>query len=459
MPYLLVPSPKRSTVVVTGRSASGQIFQNVVSAETIPGLASLMRGAMANIKSGSTSLEPTHADAKAMRGIYQDSTLTPWVATKTRVYPMGTVRHPNPNFRDRLRAGDIVVAPYFTGELEVTTRSQGKVPPGTPVIDSGYQFGYFDLEDTWGVALPPPPVGGEVYWANVMVKYEQHNIATTSIFKSPEIFPTDLPPIVYDSSLILRVAADNNQASYDVLTELAELPSTIDYLTDRADKMAGLHNKFRARRNRLNRFPIARRLKKLAQLELEFRYALQPLVLSFQAIREQLVDYIALYKTSRGRELCEPRIPFRTTAQVWETVGEDTHRCFAKSKFDPVSFLSQMRSRLGANLIPTLWELTPWSFVADWFANIGDVLNVIFASNGASQQVWQYSVQADTVWHLSEGSDPQYPRTTVRHRSYERAVINPIDHIGLSLSPDLTLLQSLDGLALVVSRALKDIRS
>lgn len=371
---------------------------------------------------------------------------------------MGTVRHPNPKFRDRLQAGDIVVAPYFTGELEITTRSQGKVPPGTPVIDTNYRFGYYHINDTWGVALPTSSMG-EVYWATVEIRYVQYNLSAPSIFHSPAVIPTDLPAITYDSSLILRVAADNNQASYDVMTELAELPSTIDYLTDRASKMAGLHNKFKAKRQRLNRFPIARRLKKLAQLELEFRYALQPLVLSFQAIREQLADYVALYKSSRGRELHEPRVPFLCAAQHWEAFGEDTHRCFAKSKFDPVSFLSQMRSRLGANLVPTLWELTPWSFVADWFTNIGDVLNVLYASNGASQQVWQYSVQADVTWNLSEGSDPQYPRTTVRHRSYERAIINPIDHIGLSLSPDLTLLQSLDGLALVVSRALKDIRS
>lgn len=458
MPYLLVPSPRWSTVVLTGRTASGQSFQEVVAASTVPGLASLMLGAIGNVRSGNTSTKPVHADARELMGVYQDSTLTPWVSKTTRVVPFETVRHPNRDFRDRLQAGDIVVAPYFTGQLEITTRSQGAVPSGTVPTQTSFQFGYFDLVSTWGVALPTS-AKGTVTSAAVMVKYEQYYFATSTIFRSPAVTPQALPAITFDTSLIMRVAADNNQASYDVMTELAELPSTINYLTDRSSKMAQLHKKFTDKRSRLNRFPLARRLKKLAQLELEFRYALQPLVLSFTAIREQLADYIAIYKSSRGRERHDSRVPFSTSAQYIELVGEDTHRCFAKSKFDPVTFLSQLRARLGANLIPTLWELTPWSFVADWFANIGDVLNVLFASTGASQQVWQYSVQADSTWHLAEGSDQQYPRTTVRHTSYERVIINPIDHIGLTLSADLTFLQSLDGLALVINRALKDIRS
>lgn len=458
MPYLLLPSPERSYVVVSGKTPQGGNTSQSFPATAVPELASLMRGAISKVRSGGYSNEPKHGDAKALIGVYQDRSLTPWSGETTKIILFPTVRHPNRDFRDRLQAGDIVVAPYFTGQLKITTRSRGILDPNIKPLATNYNFGYFDLKDDFGIAVPPTIMPG-AWSAAVWVKYVSYPMDITTFWHSPSVFPTDLPPITYDRSLIMRVAADNNQSSYDVLTELAELPSTINYLTDRADKMAGLYNKFKAKKNRLSRFPIARRLKKLAQLELEFRYAIQPLVLSFQAIREQLADYIAIYKTSRGRELHEPRVPFRTSAQKWEVSGHDTHRCFAKSKFDPVSFLGQMRARLGVNLIPTLWELTPWSFVADWFTNIGDLLDVIFASNGASQQVWQYSVQADATWHIAEGSDPQYPRTTIRHRSYERAIINPIDHVGLSLSSDLTFLQSLDGLALVVSRALKDIRS
>jgi hypothetical protein len=45
----------------------------------------------------------------------------------------------------------------------------------------------------------------------------------------------------------------------------------------------------------------------------------------------------------------------------------------------------QAQYLLGANLSPdVLWELTPWSWAVDWFANAGDVIHNIsrFASGG-----------------------------------------------------------------------------
>jgi len=59
------------------------------------------------------------------------------------------------------------------------------------------------------------------------------------------------------------------------------------------------------------------------------------------------------------------------------------------------------------SIVPAAWELTPWSFLIDYFTNIGDVLGVITLPQGGV--VWNAKGSAYTVDTVIKASDPILP--------------------------------------------------
>jgi hypothetical protein len=99
-------------------------------------------------------------------------------------------------------------------------------------------------------------------------------------------------------------------------------------------------------------------------------------------------------------------------------------------------------SALGLQPLPTIWELLPWSFVADWFLNIGTFLEAWTVKEG-----WTYLAGSQTLvgdWtefaQFSQGSDKSYrvhsrPMTNSIFEMHRYAGVNP--NVTLALNPQL----------------------
>lgn len=108
---------------------------------------------------------------------------------------------------------------------------------------------------------------------------------------------------------------------------------------------------------------------------MEYRYAIMPLVYSVRDIAELFSNINDVFKTDRSRDRILPEPVPTTSARSFishETTGEVVVKVIGKSKFSsPDLRLSQL---ITANPFLTAWELIPFSFVIDWFINVGDWL-------------------------------------------------------------------------------------
>lgn len=133
-----------------------------------------------------------------------------------------------------------------------------------------------------------------------------------------------------------------------------------------------------------------------SDLWLEFRYGLMPLFYDIQSVME---DFMRIHKkiariqrfsaghgklvTVTGKFFPDPHFALEVTAVLqrrhrWGVVYQDTgsFATFNNGRLVPVRDWQTAALAL-LNPAETAWELTPYSFVADWFVNVGDMLEQI----------------------------------------------------------------------------------
>lgn len=136
--------------------------------------------------------------------------------------------------------------------------------------------------------------------------------------------------------------------------------------------------------------------KGFAQGVLEFRYGWQPLLKDVQSAAEFLAKrneypYVATYKVKMKK-------PFAFLAQTQDW-GSRTVR--GQTRVQYIARLSEVNPVLLSGLVDVesvAWELTPWSFVADWFIPIGSYL----AARGLARSLTGTFVKTKTVTNYWE---------------------------------------------------------
>jgi hypothetical protein len=152
-------------------------------------------------------------------------------------------------------------------------------------------------------------------------------------------------------------------------------------------------------KQRFERDPLARDTKELVTAEIEKK--LGPLLKS----QYRTLQGSFTYEFSRGENFVGPgRLVLVTRAKV-------------RSYFDVGTLMSAMLLANSVGLLPSLarlWSLVPFSFVVDWFANIGKRLHAVdnqllYMALGISWSLWSYKVlYYPTEAELSEFSLTSY---------------------------------------------------
>lgn len=184
-------------------------------------------------------------------------------------------------------------------------------------------------------------------------------------------------------------------SSYDLLTELAELRETMEFI----------HSLLKAAVNPLSTLRSAACLRSVAKwgdLWMQYRYALMPLIYSIKDALETMRRIKLVYHTERAFRIVEKTINTydrRMGTQFFE-VYTTQHRISGVGKARPSEFeLLRLIDAISANPFKTAWEKIPFSFVVDWFVNVG---NFIEAQTGAlvnfsQQRAFCYAIKSNSV--------------------------------------------------------------
>ena len=128
----------------------------------------------------------------------------------------------------------------------------------------------------------------------------------------------------------------------------------------------------------------------LSSLWLQYQYAFRPILMDIEAIAAELHDQtFSIRRTSRASAQ-KTITATRSYTSAYGGVSVD----FTEEQRTVVSVRSGVlyeaaidpHRQFGlhwTNLPSALWELTPWSFVADWFINVGDYLQAVVPKNAA----------------------------------------------------------------------------
>lgn len=368
-----------------------------------------------------------------------------------------------PNFKERVRAGEIIVNPHSVWKSTISTE------PGLQVFESTnatYSYGWFGLRQGDLV----------IQWlaeyrrvnARYEVPIEYFSVSETSSNWAKPFYRD----FVIDKEVVNASVSKADGLVFDLLTNLAELPETLKWLANlikqAADATKAAHKKeIEVKKLLTRKGRTARQIAQaVASVWMQYRYAIMPISYSIEDVLKALESwkrtygkvsekYVETYTASDIRL----RFGFSDADNFELSVSEasTTHRCAIKRGFDPRGMVDALLQVLKLNPVTTAWELVPLSFVVDWFVNIGEVLTISTAPSFHSQEgatySWKTTVQF-TLTHTESGA-----RLVYNHEAYERRVIDPYAEYGLILGWDMDWVRYLDSIALLLNPSLKALKN
>jgi len=297
--------------------------------------------------------------------------------------------------------------------------------------------------------------------------------------------PTIWNPIPYDrligedeiSAAVQKASTDAlakwKEASVQGLVFFAELQKTLDTLRH---PLESLRKELLEGRARHGRDVFRKSLRGASGQYLTWFYGIKSIIYDIEGTLEALEAKSLDRYTARGNV---------TLSREWESVDTTLHQgsLLVDSKYRTRivenvviragllgSLEHSTQSAFGFRLrdIPNaLWELTPWSFVLDWFVNVGDVVDAYVSTlDNAVKAQWvtivtgQYVERRVTSTTLASGttwwvSQPSTDKDFALYTTKVRQPSNLANNVRLSFRSNLDRVPTLAALALVVTTLTK----
>lgn len=269
-------------------------------------------------------------------------------------------------------------------------------------------------------AQPDGPANDQCCYYNPVIKdaawTESYSYEQLSAGLVPEYMILDS---VWSSRVERAKAATQTEAyaqsvsGYDALTEVAEGAKTLSLLASPVKAAAALltglkranrsvwgrgwglnYRQLKALARRLKKVTSKRTLglalEKLADGWLTLQYGILPLTYSIQDIRREMYSSSFEYARTQSTrvvnvdELAEPP-PGVTGYLYWNVSGTIKVTTTVKQSYKKGA-LQRVPDRVNFNAFRTAWELIPYSFVVDWFANVGDWITAHTSVDLSSQK-------------------------------------------------------------------------
>lgn len=418
----------------------------------------------------------------------------------------GVFKHSNgKDWADRAKTGKIVMAPYLRYDNNLVH------DPVYSDVDIGYsQTRYADVVGMGVITLQPLPkpypqenkfpfykgvyvLGG--LGVLIAVHIKEIGLILANLPESPEQIlekarEGNLIKSCIRPRCVTAALADANSGTLDLLTEMAELPSTITTvfqglktlgrmikdlknrelsLTKQSNNersalavklkqdLASLDNLLRQpmsprRRHRLKK-AVDRKRKKLernyvrknreigieladaiASVWLTYRYTMMPQIYLIDDMMRTLGTIYSDYYTAREKDMnVSIHVPeydgYTTDTPV------STHRCVIKTMVISSTNLDKLGSLLSANILVTAWELMSKSLIVDWVLNVGDLLGALVNFANYEDRRTSYSIRIENQ-HIRYTHKVSGASFVVVLNQYERDIIDPASHIGFTFQDD-----------------------
>lgn len=214
--------------------------------------------------------------------------------------------------------------------------------------------------------------------------------------------PTHVAPEPYDPDLLseaaLSAAAKASSAEWDVLTFMAELKKTTQTMSTIAQHFNRKTGQLAATAARYKKDPW----RAFRELWLGARYSIRPMVFDYhdaaKAMKALARDILILEgkagnSTSHADEWRVVTPTAYGNIEQWETVTQSlSYRGAAYCKYEKA-----LNTSIQLDPLVTAWELVPYSFIVDWFINIGGWVQTLRPRLSGSFLGVQWSLREETV--------------------------------------------------------------
>lgn len=341
-----------------------------------------------------------NAPSLAYRTRYADCSNTSWInasiGTSLLIGERRTMRDLlTPGFRRKVAKGEVFFNP-MQSELRISGYEEGSNHAISGIAESclathtHYEVDY----------LTGPWIG---YWLN-SVYPTPILVPVSGVIPGEEI--SDLVTEVSTKCLSERGKADNN-----LFESVAEYKQTLSMLRRPQDSLFRYLNKAGERTRKLSP----------ESAWLAYRYGLKPLIKDVQGIIEGLGKAVGNKRsTTRARgaiQRSEIVTANYTLGPVTLRIDKQVVDSLEVRAMSLDEYVADTASNIGfttKGLLTLPWELVPYSFVADWFVNIGDFLNALAPAPGYKQlgsalTVRRYVSNIYTVVNTTVSSPYRHP--------------------------------------------------